>query len=201
MRTKNLLLLFTRNPELGKVKSRLAKEVGEINALAIYKELLRHTHDISKNCTADKWLYYSESVETNDLWESTAYQKKIQQGKDLGDRMANAFKDGFAAGYEKICIIGSDNYDLQKKHIELAFEQLSSHDTVIGPAEDGGYYLLGMNSFLKRPFENKKWGTDTVLKETVQELEKRHSISFLEMLNDIDVISDIKPDSYLVNYI
>tara|TARA_B100000809_G_scaffold237763_1_gene257873 strand:- start:40259 stop:40864 length:606 start_codon:yes stop_codon:yes gene_type:complete len=201
MKTKKLLILFTRNPELGKVKSRLAKDIGDINALAVYKELLQQTHKVSKDATADKWVYYSEQIEENDLWATSVYEKKIQKGETLGDKMANAFKEGFAAGYKKICVIGSDIYDLQEKHIELAFEQLSSCDTVLGPAEDGGYYLLGMNTFIKPVFENKNWGTETVLKDTVLDLEEKYSICFLETLNDIDVISDIKPDSSLAKYI
>jgi rSAM/selenodomain-associated transferase 1 len=201
MKTKNLLMLFTRNPELGKVKSRLAKDIGEVKALAIYKELLKHTHKISKNKSADTWLYYSEKIDKNDLWETSDCQKKIQKGSNLGAKMATAFKEGFAAGYEKIIIIGSDIYDLQEKHIVLAFEQLLRYDTVLGPAEDGGYYLFGMNFFIKEVFENKSWGTETVLKETVLDLEEKYTLSFLEVLNDIDVISDIKPDSYLAKYL
>lgn len=201
MSTKNLLILFTRNPELGKVKSRLAKDIGEEKALDIYIELLAHTKKISENIPVSKWVFYSEEIPENDIWTSEKFQKKIQQGADLGEKMANAFQEGFAAGYQKIIIIGSDIYDLQEKHLTLAFEKLLVSDTVLGPAEDGGYYLLGMKSFIKSVFENKNWGTETVLKDTIRDLENNYSTSFLETLNDIDVISDIKSDSYLAKYI
>lgn len=197
MSTKNLLLLFTRNPELGKVKSRLAKDIGEEKALNIYKELLLHTKKISENLLVDKWVFYSEEIAKNDIWDSNNFEKKLQHGKDLGARMKHAFEEGFESWYEKIIIIGSDIIDLQQKHIERAFESLESHETVIGPSYDGGYYLLGMKKLIPELFLNKKWGTDSVLKQTIKDLKSHTPTYFLENLNDLDVISDIKPDSYL----
>jgi len=195
MKIKNLLLLFTRNPELGKVKSRLAKDIGAIKALEIYKELLGHTRDISIDLKVDKCVYYSEKIIENDIWDKEQYAKKIQKGKNLGERMHNAFLDGFENGYTNIVIIGSDIYDLEQKHLEDAFEKLKSNTTVIGPSEDGGYYLLGMKKLLPEVFQNKEWGTATVLNSTLLNLNKEYYQ--LELLNDIDVITDIKTDSYL----
>lgn len=201
MRTKNLLILFTRNPELGKVKSRLAKSIGEEKALLIYKELLQHTRNISGNIEADKRVYYSENIAVLDEWDTEVYEKKLQQGKDLGEKMLHAFKEGFTSGYENIIIIGSDIYDLQEAHIKQAFKELKQYDSVVGPAEDGGYYLLGMKTLISSVFENKNWGTESVLKDTLVDLDKNHTISFLDMLNDIDLVSDIKADSYLATFL
>ena len=201
MKTKNLLLIFTRNPELGKVKSRLAKDIGAIKALEIYKELLVHTRDISIDLKVDKCVYYSEKIIKNDIWDKEQYAKQIQKGKDLGERMHNAFLEGFENGYTNIVIIGSDIYDLEQKHLEEAFENLKSNTTVIGPSEDGGYYLLGMKKLFSEVFQNKEWGTPSVLESTIQNLKIKGSINFLEKLNDIDVISDIKNDSPLNKYI
>jgi rSAM/selenodomain-associated transferase 1 len=201
MKNKNLLILFTRNPELGKVKSRLAKSIGEEKALAVYKDLLEHTRRISTNLNVDKRRYYSVGISTEDNWGTSVYDKKVQIGNDLGEKMYNAFKEGFTSGYEKVILIGSDIIDLQESHIEHAFEALENFDTVIGPAEDGGYYLLGTKTLIPSVFKNKDWGTESVLKDTINDLDSKYAISFLEELNDIDVISDIKPDSYLSKHL
>jgi len=191
MKHKNLLLIFTRNPELGKSKTRLAKTIGDQTALEIYKFLLKRTQEIAVKVNADKAVYYSVKVRNNDIWDSSIYQKYQQFGEDLGVRMKNAFKNGFDAGYKKVIIVGSDLYDLSSKIIDNAFQKLESNDFVIGPAEDGGYYLLGMNFLQENIFENKDWGTETVRKDTLENL-KDKKVFLLEMLNDVDVFEDIE---------
>ncbi|MBN2868944.1 MAG: TIGR04282 family arsenosugar biosynthesis glycosyltransferase [Flavobacteriaceae bacterium] len=191
MQQKNLIITFTRNPELGKVKTRLAKTIGNPSALAIYKKLLEHTESVLKPLTCDKAVYYSVKIRENDIWDSTIYQKHQQNGEDLGERMANAFKNGFKSDYHKIVIVGSDLYDLKTEHINQAFEALKNNDIVLGPAEDGGYYLLGMKQFYPKLFQNKNWGTSSVLKETLDNLEQEN-VFLLDTLNDIDVYDDIE---------
>lgn len=188
---KNLLLIFTRNPELGKTKTRLAKTIGDEAALEIYKFLLDHTREVTQNITCDKAVYYSVKIRENDIWNASIYQKYQQKGTDLGIRMHNAFQDAFTNNYEKVLIVGSDLYDLQPNHINDAFEKLNSNDVVIGPAEDGGYYLLGMKKLQASVFQNKDWGTSTVRKDTLNDLQNV-SVHLLETLNDIDVFDDIK---------
>ena len=188
---KNLLLIFTRNPELGKVKTRLAKTVGDETALEIYKFILQKTREISLKVTSDTAVYYSVKVRSNDLWDSENYQKHHQVGEDLGIRMLNAFKDSFGAGYKKVVIIGSDLYDLTSENIEKAFTELDDNDVVLGPAQDGGYYLLGMNSLNSKIFKDKNWGTETVRKDTLADL-KDKKVHLLKELNDIDVFEDVK---------
>ena len=191
MKHKNLLLIFTRNPELGKSKTRLAKTIGDQTALEIYKFLLKRTQEIAVKVNADKAVYYSVKVRNNDIWDSSIYQKYQQFGEDLGVRMKNAFKNGFDAGYKKVIIVGSDLYDLSSKIIDSAFQKLESNDFVIGPAEDGGYYLLGMNFLQEDIFENKDWGTETVRKDTLVNL-KDKKVFLLQMINDVDVFEDIE---------
>jgi len=191
MAHKNLIITFTRNPELGKVKTRLAKTIGEASALAIYIKLLEHTESVLRNINSDKAVYYSVKIRENDLWDSNIFQKHQQFGDDLGIRMQNAFKAGFDAGYNKIVIVGSDLHDLQPKHITQAFEVLDTNDVTIGPAEDGGYYLLGMKTLHKDVFENKNWGTETVFDDTIKNL-KNESVFLLEQLNDVDTYEDIE---------
>ena len=111
-------------------------------------------------------------------------------GENLGDRMLYAFKQGFEAGYEKIVIIGSDMYDLNEASLEHAFQLLEANDYVVGPAEDGGYYLLGMKQLKKELFENKEWGTSSVLNKTLNDLSSE-KYALLETRNDIDYYEDI----------
>ncbi len=190
VQSRNLLLIFTRNPELGKAKTRLAKTVGDETALKIYKFLLQKTRNISSKVNADKAVYYSVEVRENDIWDASIYQKYQQKGEDLGIRMLNAFKNGFDTDYEKVLIIGSDLYDLSSKNIEKAFEELDNNDVVIGPAKDGGYYLLGMKKLHASVFKNKNWGTETVRKATLQDLIYQ-KVKLLDQKNDIDVYEDI----------
>lgn len=187
---KNLLLIFARNPELGKCKTRLAASIGDQNALNVYKILLLHTQTITKDLKVDKWVCYSDHIGENDMWDSSKYLKKIQVGKDLGERMSNAFKEGFSEGYESIVIIGSDMYDLRELEIKTAFAALETNDYVIGPALDGGYYLLGMKRFMAHIFKNKAWGSNTVLENTLAQLRKEKHF-LLSPKNDIDRYEDI----------
>lgn len=188
---KNLLLIFTRNPELGKCKTRLAAKTGDKIALDIYKFLLNHTVAITQNLNADKQVHYSVAIRDNDIWSNNIYHKKLQNGKDLGSRMMNAFKQGFADGYKNIIIIGSDLFDITTTDLENAFDHLLKNDFVVGPATDGGYYLLGMKKLNHAVFENKDWGTNTVLKDTLKNL-KDEKIKLLEAKNDVDYYEDIK---------
>lgn len=189
--SKSLLLIFTRNPELGKCKTRLAATVGDETALDIYKFLLAHTVKISTNLNVAKAVYYSEEVRENDMWDNLLFDKKQQIGDDLGERMSHAFQQGFASGFEKICIIGSDMYDLDQEDLEHAFSTLDSNDFVIGPALDGGYYLMGMKKWNQAIFQNKDWGSQTVLEDTLADL-KNEKAHLLEVRNDIDLYDDIK---------
>ena len=188
----NLLLIFTRNPELGKVKSRLAADVGDKNALEIYKILLNHTFNITKNLAIDKQVWYSENIPKSDLWSTADFKKMLQpETEDLGERMEFAFKKGFYEGYQNIIIIGSDLYDISPSEIEHAFQLLKNNNAVIGPATDGGFYLLGLSNPIPELFKNKKWGTNTVLKDTLINL-KNYSFEQLDPKNDVDYLSDIE---------
>lgn len=196
----NCLLIFTRNPELGKVKSRLAQGIGEENALEIYKKLLEHTRDVTAQVDCIRRVGYSVQVRSNDVWTEGRFEKFKQEGSDLGERMENAFKQAFKLGHDKVIIIGSDLYDLRPQHIKKAFEALDQNDAVIGPAHDGGYYLLGMKTLIPSVFKNKNWGTETVLADTLTSLSNRRTHK-LEPLNDIDYASDIKPYPEFAHYL
>lgn len=189
------LIIFTRNPELGKVKTRLAKTVGDEKALEVYKHLLMHTMQETKHLTCDKFIFYDTSITNNDIWPETIYRKKIQSGDDLGEKMHRAFELLFSLGYKNCLIVGSDLFDLKKEIIEAAFRKLQENDAVIGPAEDGGYYLLGLKKLNLALFKNKVWGTSSVLADTLKNLNSQ-SVYLLETLNDIDTFEDLKQSNY-----
>lgn len=189
--SKKALIIFTRNPELGKVKTRLAQSVGDESALNIYKFLVQHTVEITENLQMDKYVYYSEEIHKNDGWDSNIFRKKLQIGNDLGERMYNAFRDMFAIGYQYVIIIGCDMFPWEKPDLETAFEALLAHNFVIGPAMDGGYYLLGMREINASLFQDKNWGTHTVLEHTLKDLQGEDYI-LLKERNDIDCYEDLK---------
>ncbi len=188
---KNLIIIFTKNPIEGKVKTRLAKTIGAKNAVEIYKLLIEQTQIVTKNLNCEKHVYYADFTNLDDSWDNKLYTKKIQIGDDLGHRMENSFKEGFELGFEKIVIIGTDLWDLQKSDIELAFKSLDNSDVCIGPAIDGGYYLLGLkNKIPLNIFKNKEWSTSTVFSDTLNDI-KNLKVSLLNPKNDIDEIDDL----------
>lgn len=188
--SKKALIIFTRNPELGQCKTRLAKTIGDENALEVYKILLNHTASIAKEVHADRYVFYSEHIIKDDLWDGVTFRKKLQKGDDLGERMQNAFTEILDLGYEKVVIIGSDLLDLDAEVVNLAFSQLDFNDVVFGPAMDGGYYLLGMKNLFPKLFKNKTWSTDTVLESSLKDLLKNR-VYLLKTLNDIDTFEDL----------
>jgi rSAM/selenodomain-associated transferase 1 len=198
MKSNNLLIILTRNPQLGKVKTRLAKDVGDQKALDIYIDLLKHTVYESSLIKDDKWVSFTNQIEEDKLWDSTLFHKKLQYSGDLGIKMYSEFQEAFLKGYEKVVLIGSDNIELHHQHIQQAFARLTNNEVVLGPATDGGYYLIGMKKDTKTLFLNKKWGTDTVLRDTLENLSQlKTSYSLLEPLNDIDYLSDISNEELI----
>ncbi|PCH75076.1 MAG: glycosyltransferase [Flavobacteriaceae bacterium] len=199
MQQNNALIIFTRDAVLGKVKTRLAKELGDVATLKIYKRLLEHTKEVSRDIQATKFIFYTDSINTNDLW-TTAYHKKEQKGSDIGLRMYNAIQEILNLGYKKVVLIGSDNMEITQTIIEEAFEKLENYKYVLGPALDGGYYLIGSKTNDKKLFLNKEWSTSTVLENTLNDL-KNVPYHLLKTLNDIDTIHDLESSIQLKTYL
>jgi len=188
----SLLMIFVKNLIPGMVKTRLAEDIGIDKALDVYNELVHHTAKITKKIDVDKAVYYSEYVEIEDVWDDELYKLQVQKGFTLGEKMKNAFDEAFDS-YNHVIIIGSDCYDLSKKMIETAFAMLEDNDLVVGPATDGGYYLLGMKEYTPQLFEGKEYSTDKVLEELVQEAEELSlNVYQLPALNDVDTLADLK---------
>lgn len=189
----NLLIVFIKNPVEGEVKTRLGASIGSTNALLVYKKLLDYTRDVAMQVACDRQVWYSSMIDRRDSWNEDLFDKKLQQGSDLGERMSAAFREAFESGYKKVVIIGSDCADLKPHHIEKAFNALDETEAVIGPSKDGGYYLLGLNNFRKELFTDIAWSTPEVFQKTT-EIFSRGGLTFetLETLNDIDTIVDLK---------
>ncbi len=189
---KNALIIFVKNPIKGQVKTRLAETVGDEKALEIYNYLLQKTLDIVTNVNCRKFIYYSEKIVKNDIWKGSEFEKKLQKGNNLGERMLNAFTEVFEIeGIKNVAIIGSDCPSLPPSFIENAFEELRYNSFVLGPAYDGGYYLLAMRQLRYEVFEKIIWSGPTVLGDTIKIINKLVKTHFLlPPLADIDTIED-----------
>lgn len=189
---KEKLIIFVKNEEAGKTKTRLGASIGDEEALKAYQKLLKWTCKQTRDLKVTKEVWYSRFIPENDIWSEANFKKEIQSGEDLGIRMSNAFQRSFEKeGFEKVIIIGSDCAELTSETIQKAFEELDSHDFVIGPAEDGGYYLLGMKKFYPLVFEEITWSTRSVFNETIKKIEELEATLFvLKTLNDVDTLED-----------
>jgi uncharacterized protein len=186
------VIIFVKNLLLGTVKTRLARKIGNSNALIIYEILLKFTQSITKSLSMDKIVYYSDNIDENDIWNELIYQKKIQKGATIGERMNNAISTELR-NYRRVVLIGSDCYELSSQILQQAFSSLNSHDVCIGPAKDGGYYLIGLKYPQTSLFQNKKWSSNEVFKTTLADIESLNmTYHLLPQLNDIDEYDDLK---------
>jgi rSAM/selenodomain-associated transferase 1 len=186
---KAALILFVRNAVLGKVKTRIAKRVGEHEALMIYKNLLESTLNVALPVKGDKFIFYSDYIEEFDH-VTFQFAKEKQEGEDLGLRMLNAFKK-INMTHDKIILIGSDCPYISSPVLEEAFIALDDNEVVLGPAEDGGYYLIGMRRIVEEIFIGLPWSQSNLLDETVKILTAlKIEYSLLKPLADIDTIED-----------
>jgi uncharacterized protein len=191
--SKNRIIIFVKNQEAGKVKTRLAKSVGKMAALKVYQKLLEITERETRGVNAAKLVAYSEYVERDDLFSAGMYEKMIQAGEGLGERMCNAFEKSLEMGFEKIVLVGSDCPDIRSKHFITAFEKLESADVVIGPASDGGYYLIGLKKVYNELFKGISWSSPEVLNQTMEKMEQMElNYTFLKELSDIDTEKDLR---------
>jgi len=190
-KNRSRLIVFVKNPRKGEVKTRLAADVGEKKALTIYHQLLDHTRIAALSVDVNRQVWYADEIDTNDEWSNDDFSHKVQWGDDLGERMHNAFESAFEEGCQKVVIIGSDCPELTPIVLEQAFRTLDNSEVVIGPARDGGYYLLGMKRLIPELFEGKRWSTSTVLEDTLLDL-KQLGITWqrLPELTDIDTAED-----------
>jgi len=190
-----ITILFLRAPEKGKVKTRLAVSLDKTLVLELYKNFVADVIDAAtKVSNIALYCWPPEKKGAVLKWFEYKHPVFCQNGTDLGEKMANSFMEVFESGYKKAVIVGTDIPDITAKIINDAYDKLSTYDTVIGPSEDGGYYLIGFrkDTFFKNCFKGIKWSTDSVFKETIAILEKKHMNSYiLPTLNDIDTMDDL----------
>ena len=203
MKNQDILMIFLKPFIEGKVKTRLGKSIGEKKALEVYKKLVSHTIKEVEKLTArvKVYFFYSEEAPTSNQIPAK-HQFLIQNGKTLGDRMAAAFDWAAKEGYNKKIIIGSDCAELSVEHLNQAFSDLEGNELVIGPAKDGGYYLIGMKNCHPEIFADIQWSTNSVYNTTIDKIESSAlQYATLKVLSDIDDLEDLKgAPSYLDSF-
>jgi rSAM/selenodomain-associated transferase 1 len=190
---KKALIVFQKNVIPGKVKTRIAKDLGNEKAIEIYRFLIESTYKVlSELEEVDVFLYFSDYPETP-LWKPKkgSLMSCLQHGDELGEKMQSAFEETFGKGYKQVVIIGTDCPEITKDIINMAFKKLNDFDVVLGPAKDGGYYLLGLKNIIPDLFKNIPWSTSKVLEITIGQLvQQQFSHMTLDTLSDIDTAQD-----------
>ena len=197
MNDKRGVILFVKLPEKGRVKSRLALHIGEDAALHLYENMVLDVLDMLKKGRFPFRICFTPLDAHDQMagWLGQEYDYLPQNGDNLGDRMEDAFDSVFAGGVQEALLIGSDIPGLTTDVIDEAFAALLKNDAVIGPADDGGYYLIGFRkkSFAPGIFHDIAWSTGTVFRETMAKLrEESLKVHVLPELTDIDTVEDLK---------
>ncbi len=194
------ILVFAKYPEKGRCKTRLAKDLGEVDALRIYQALLNHTLKVVANTPYRKILvvHPPEKVSSAHRWAPGMDFYMPQSQGDLGERIWAAIAQRFESGTKGIVIIGSDCPEISEDSLNSAFFGLRSHDVVLGPTTDGGYYLLGLKKGHESLFKNIPWSTELVLQNTLDIL-KFQFLSYLSLntFSDVDTMDDFRRVSHL----
>lgn len=180
------ILIFTKGTDFGQVKTRLRPFLADRQSMDLHLAFLQDTLEKIKSLNLDGYLYV---VGNSNFHFSMAYPILQQSGPDLGSRLKNAFEMQFK-NYDRIVVIGTDSPDLPLERIQEAVQSLQNHDAVIGPTEDGGYYLLGLSKMIPAVFENIPWSSDQVFQKTLERLQG-NKIHILEKHYDVDVIEDL----------
>lgn len=196
----NSLIVFAKPPLLGKVKTRLQAKIGAENALSIYQKLLSNCFEIANAVQAKTVFYWNEKSKEYSFPEK--FNNKIQSGECIGDRMNNAINVELQLGASKVVLIGSDIPKISASIINNAFDTLDSCEVVIGPAIDGGYYLIGLKQSHHQIFQLKSWSHADVLRETIYKANSQNlSVDFVDELSDLDTFNDLENFPELINLI
>lgn len=196
--TDAVVVVYARAPRAGEVKTRLAAETGPTAALAIYRRLVQHVIGQARNVAGAATEVHVTPPDAHDemaKWLGADLTYRPQVSGELGHRMRASFEGAFASGYRRVVIVGSDVPALRSELMEEALNALRAHRVVLGPANDGGYYLIGMSELVPEAFENIDWGTERVLSQTASRLTKLGiTPRMLEPLTDVDRAADLPAD-------
>ena len=207
---QKLVILFTRYPVAGECKTRMIPTLGTEGAASLHRQLVAHIlleidTFISDQSSTELTIFFDgDSRQQMQDWLGHRYTYKKQQGEHLGQRMSEALIHGTSEGKNPI-LIGSDCPAINKSIFHDAFEALAQNDIVLGPAHDGGYYLIGVANDMqpavcKQLFRRISWGTDTVLSQTLVQIKKLNlRYHLLDKLHDIDTAEDLKHFNYCPN--
>lgn len=192
MQCESLLIVFVKAPRAGLVKTRLAGQMGSAAACAAYQRLVR-TVLSQIDSLPNVQLRYSPDDAKAEVrpWQKPVWTMAPQGAGDLGARLTRAFSDAFKKGASRVAIIGSDCPWLSAEDIQQAWDELDSNDVVLGPACDGGYWLIALREPLAELFTRISWSTPNVLKQTVARAEEqRLRLKQLRELRDVDTLED-----------
>ena len=191
------IILFAKAPRLGFVKTRLARDLGEAQALKIYRALGSRAVDVARRSQRQVIIYYTPNDAESELrsWLGSAGLEFCSQSDgDLGERMAAAFA-ATLPDCESVCIVGTDVPRLTPSTLGDAFDALAERDVVLGPAEDGGYYLIGLCEPRPELFEDVPWSTDAIFDVTSQRAQEEGlGVAVIDRLADVDTIDDLPSD-------
>lgn len=192
-----LLITFVKYPEPGKVKTRLSESIGPEAAAEVYKHMAGHVMSMLDfpSLPENQFFFWDGKVNEGKVkqWLGEGKPLMRQKGRDLGQKMKAAFKFAFGRGASKVALIGSDCPGVSPAVIRKAFRALNSADVVLGPCEDGGYYLIALKEHQPHLFSEVNWGADKVLDTTLKKAANKNlSTKLLKELMDVDTYSDLE---------
>jgi rSAM/selenodomain-associated transferase 1 len=194
---ENCLIIFTRYPEVGTTKTRMIPVMGAEKAASLQRKMTEHTIQ-TNTLLSDQFpvkimiFYTGGNLSLIKNWLGNQYDYVNQGSGDLGERLKSAFETVFEQGKGKVVIIGTDCPDITPIILKQGFDALNNHDLVLGPAKDGGYYLIGIKCLISELFQGISWGTETVFAETIKiGTQLGLKTAFLPELTDIDRPEDL----------
>jgi len=194
-KNENVLIIFTKAPRLGHVKTRLQPELTQEESLTLYRAMVEDTVSQFENvgfCDLKIFFHPEDAQDGMKHWLGDQFEYIAQRGIDLGERMYHAISEGLKQGYRKVVLIRCDIPTLDSTTIVRAFTNLDDYNVVIGPSQDGGYYLIGMKQPHPKLFDGIIWSTSFIVQQTIQNAqEARLDIVQLEIKSDIDTYDEV----------